>query len=69
MKPTTEQTTPSNTPTVEQLRWVIDADRQVKLKQFNVKDTKETVRYYESLGKWNDVSVDRDGDIILWKEI
>lgn len=47
---------------------VIDGDSQRIVDRFDEKDTKQTLEYYESLGKWSDVSVDRDGDIILWKD-
>lgn len=50
------------------MKKVIDADNQKVLETFEVKDTEKKVAYYQSLGKWNDVSVDRDGDIILWEE-
>lgn len=50
------------------MKKVIDADNQRVLETFEEKDTDSKVAYYQSLGKWNDVSVDRDGDIILWEE-
>jgi hypothetical protein len=46
---------------------VIDADNQKVIAQFDESETENKVKYYESLGKWSDVSVDRDGDIILWE--
>ena len=50
------------------MKKVIDADNQKVLQTFEEKDTEKTLAYYRSLGKWNDISVDRDGDIILWEE-
>ena len=47
---------------------VIDADNQKVIERFDAKNTKERVTHYQSLGKWNDVSVDQGGDIILWED-
>lgn len=46
---------------------VIDADNNKILEIFNENETEEKLKYYESIGKWNDISIDRDGDIILWE--
>ncbi len=46
---------------------VVDADVPVVLENFNEADTDEVLEKYESMGRWADVSVDRDGDIILWE--
>ena len=55
------------------MKKVIDADNNKLLEEFKEEETdeKETdskVKYYESLEKWDDISVDRNGDIILWEE-
>ncbi len=52
------------------IKRVIDADNQKILEIFNPKlvDTSSMVAKYEAMGKWNDVGVDVDGDIILWEE-
>ena len=50
------------------MKKVIDADNNKLLEEFEEKETNKKVEYYTSLGKWEDVSVDRDGDIILWEE-
>lgn len=46
---------------------VIDADNNTLLETFDKKDTKKKVKEYEAMGKWDDVSVDHDGDIVLWE--
>lgn len=48
---------------------VIDADKQIVLQMFNAKGTEKILEYYKSTGKWEDVGIDRDGDIILWKNL
>ena len=50
------------------MKKVIDADNNKLIETFDEKETDSKVKYYESLGKWDDFSVDRDGDIILWEE-
>jgi hypothetical protein len=47
---------------------VINGDTMKIVETFDPKETEEKVKYYQSLGKWNDVSVDKDGDIILWED-
>ena len=47
---------------------VIDADNQKILETFDETETEFKLQYYESLGKWDDVSLDHNGDIILWEE-
>ena len=51
------------------MKKVIDADNNKLLEEFNADRTDEKVSYYESLGKWEDVSVDYAGDIILWEQL
>ena len=50
------------------MKRVIDADNNTILETFPESETEIKVAYYESLGKWDDISVDHDGDIILWEE-
>jgi len=50
-------------------RKVIDADNQVIIEYFNESNTKEMLDKYENDGRWEDVGVDCDGDIILWTEL
>lgn len=47
---------------------VIDGDNMKILEWYDPKDEYEVRKRYEAMGKWDDVSVDRDGDLILWKE-
>lgn len=53
---------------MEKLKKVIDGDRQVILDQFPPSQTDEYLKKYKEKGLWEDVSLDRDGDIILFKE-
>ena len=46
---------------------VIDADNQVILEYFDEKDTAKTINKYAGMMKWDDISIDRSGDIILWE--
>jgi len=50
------------------MKKVIDADIGSCLEEFHESETQEKIEYYESLGLWDDIGVDVDGDIILWKE-
>lgn len=50
------------------MKKVIDADNNKLLEEFREEETDEKVKYYESLDKWNDISIDHNGDIILWEE-
>lgn len=47
---------------------VINADTMKCIEMFDEKQTEQMLRKYQSMGKWDDVSVDADGDIILWNE-
>lgn len=51
------------------MKKVIDADNMVCLEEFNETQTQQIQEKYESMGKWDDISVDINGDIILWEEI
>ena len=48
---------------------VIDADNMTLLEHFSEEETDALVEKYKSTGKWNDISVDLGGDIILWERI
>ncbi len=50
------------------MKKVIDADNQVCLEEFEESQTDEILQKYEALNKWEDVSVDHSGDIILWED-
>ena len=54
---------------IDETRKVIDADNMELVETFFVSQTENKLRYYESLGEWEDVSIDRAGDIILWKDL
>lgn len=47
---------------------VIDADNNKILETFDPKYQHTVQKKYEAMGKWTDVSVDCDGDIILWED-
>lgn len=46
---------------------VIDGDTMKCLETFEESQTQMVLEKYKSLGKWNDVSLDADGDIILYE--
>lgn len=48
---------------------IIDGDNMKVLKYFDAEDTDSIVEHYKNVGKWDDVSVDIDGDVILYKEL
>jgi len=50
------------------MKKVIDADNQKILEYFDKKDTDNIRRKYTNMGKWEDISLDSDGDLILWEE-
>ena len=47
---------------------VIDGDTMKCLEIFDESQTEQMLKKYRSLGKWDDVQTDNDGDIILWEE-
>ena len=51
------------------MKKVIDADNMICLEEFNERRTDEIKEKYEALDKWEDVSIDNGGDIILWEEL
>ena len=48
---------------------VIDADNEKILEYFEESDTKMIKEKYEIIGKWDDISIDFNGDLILWEEL
>jgi len=50
------------------MKHVIDADNQKVLETFPESATELVKLKYEILNQWDDVSIDVNGDIILWKE-
>ena len=49
------------------MKKVIDADNMKCLETFDETQTEQMLEKYRSLGKWEDVSADINGDIILWE--
>lgn len=48
---------------------VIDADNQRMIEEFDEAETQEVLERYKADGRWEDVSSDCDGDIILWEKL
>ena len=46
---------------------VIDGDTMKCLETFEESQTQQMLEKYQALGKWDDISVDNDGDIILYE--
>ena len=51
------------------MKKVINADNLRIVETFDPKNTDEVLEKYQNDGRWEDVQVDRDGDIILWEEL
>lgn len=51
------------------MKKVIDAENMVCLETFNLEETQIVLEKYENDGRWEDVSIDIDGDIILYEEL
>jgi hypothetical protein len=47
---------------------VIDADNMRTLEVFDSKDTDTVLNRYRAMSRWDEVDVDVDGDIILFKD-
>ena len=50
------------------MKKVIDGDTMKCLETFYSKETKVVFEKYKNNGRWKDVSIDSDGDIILYSE-
>lgn len=48
------------------MKKVIDGDSMRCIETFEESQTEQMIEKYQSLRKWDDVSVDSDGDIILY---
>lgn len=48
---------------------IIDADRMVQIGSFSEAEKEAIIKQYENDPKWEDVSIDADGDLILFKEL
>ena len=51
------------------MKKVINGETMMVLETFEEKDTQNILNKYKSIGKWEDVQTDVDGDIILWEEL
>lgn len=51
------------------MKKVIDGDLMKCLETFSPKETKAILQKYKDDGRWEDVSVDSDGDVILYSEL
>jgi hypothetical protein len=47
---------------------VIDGDNMRMLEFFAAEDTNSVLARYRAMGKWDEVEVDGEGDVILYKE-
>lgn len=50
------------------MKRVIDADNMKVIDYFNESDTQQKVQELIATGRWEEVSVDRDGEIVCWKK-
>lgn len=50
------------------MKKVIDGETMKCLEKFQEKETDNIIKKYASLGKWADVQIDIDGDVILWEK-
>ena len=50
------------------MKKVLDGDTMKCLETFDESQTQDIFEKYQKLGKYNDISVDIDGDIILYEE-
>lgn len=51
------------------MKKVIDGDKMKCLETFLSEETEKVMKKYKEDGKWEDVSLDNDGDIIIYKNI
>lgn len=52
----------------QELKMVIDADNNKCLEKFEESKAEEMKAKYEAIGKWADVGLDVNNDLILWEE-
>lgn len=53
---------------MREYKYVIDADNEIVLERFELKNSEEIKTKYDGIGDWSDVSFGCNGDLILWKE-
>lgn len=51
------------------MKKVIDGDRMKCLETFSIEETPKILKKYQEDGRWEDVGVDNDGDIVVYKEL
>jgi len=51
-----------------ELKMVIDADNNKCLERFEESKAEEMKAKYEAMGKWSDVGLDGNNDLILWED-
>lgn len=54
--------------TEKSLKKVIDGDKLELVETFDPKDTEVILEKYRNDGRWEDVRVDFEGDVILWEK-
>ena len=52
----------------QELKMVIDADNNKCLERFEESKAEEIKAKYEAMGKWDDVGLDVNNDLILWED-
>lgn len=51
------------------MKMVIDGDQMKCLEKFSIEETPKVLKKYQEDGRWEDVGVDNDGDIVVYKEL
>jgi hypothetical protein len=51
-----------------ELKMVIDADNNKCLERFEESKAEEIKEKYEAMGKWSDVGLNVNNDLILWED-
>ena len=52
----------------QELKMVIDADNNKCIERFEESKAEEMKAKYEAMGKWADVGLDFNNDLILWED-
>ncbi len=52
----------------QELKMVIDADNNKCIERFEESKAQEIKAKYEAMGKWADIGLDVNNDLILWEE-
>lgn len=51
------------------MKMVIDGDQMKCLETFSVEETQKVLKKYQEDGRWEDVGIDINGDIVVYEEI